>query len=126
MLDETVTTADLLDAWREAVRAAELAERLARLASETASQADVNAGAAEEVAVMAEHVAQSASAAAGRARTAADEARRIAWRDREAVGEADATEARTRAVETDAHEAYRTGSGEASASYQGRGPAESD
>ena len=108
VFDESPTAADLLNAWREAVRAAELAERLALLASETASQADVNATTAEEVAVMAEQVAQTAAAASNRARTAADEARRIAQRDREAAGVAEATHERTRAAQIDADEAYQS------------------
>jgi hypothetical protein len=45
----TVTTADLLEAWREATRAAELAKRLAKLAADTAARADIRADAAEEL-----------------------------------------------------------------------------
>jgi hypothetical protein len=115
VFDETVTTDDLLDAWRHTVRAAELAERLARLASETASQAEVNAVTAEEVAVMAEHVAQSAAAAAERARAAANDARWIAQRDRAGLGEAEAIKAGTRIASAEAHEAYVSDSAETSA-----------
>jgi len=54
VIDEPVTTADLLEAWREATRAADLAERLAKLAAETSERADLSADASEEVAKLAE------------------------------------------------------------------------
>ena len=83
MFDEPVTTSDLLEVWREATRAAELAERLAQLASDKAQQTDLDATGAEEVAALAEQSAAAATAAAQRARATADHARGLA---REAKG----------------------------------------
>jgi hypothetical protein len=69
--DLEVTTADLLTAWREATRAAELAERLARMALEAADQADARAVASEEIAALARQAAESATRAAEVATAAA-------------------------------------------------------
>ena len=69
-----MTTADLLEKWREATRAAELAKRLAESALEAAERADRTALASEEIAQMAERTAQAASQAAATARKAADAA----------------------------------------------------
>jgi hypothetical protein len=74
VIDEPVTTADLLEKWREATRAAELAKRLAEAALETAERADRSAVASEDIANMAERAAQAAADAAATARRAADEA----------------------------------------------------
>jgi hypothetical protein len=63
-VQDEVTTADLLTAWREASRAAELAERLARMALETAERADAQALASEEIAALAREAAESATRAA--------------------------------------------------------------
>ena len=117
MLDEPVTTADLLNAWREATRAADLAERLARLAAETAERAGVSADVAEELALMAEQTAASANAAAARARNVATEARRVAARDQEARGAADVAEKSTRAIEAVAKSAYHGVEAEARARH---------
>jgi hypothetical protein len=78
VFDEPTTTSDLLEVWREATRAAELAERLARLAADRAHQTDLDASGAEEVAALAEQSAAAATAAAERARAAADHARGLA------------------------------------------------
>ena len=78
MVDEPVTTSDLLDVWRDAMRAAELAARLAEVAAEKAQQAELNAAGAEEVAGLAEQLAAAATAAAERARAAADHAHELA------------------------------------------------
>jgi hypothetical protein len=102
-----VTTADLLEAWREASRAAELADRLAELAHTTAERADLNAAAAEEVATLAEQVAVAATAAATRAQAAANEARQIARNSHDgAVSKAERDQTDTRAVEAQARDAY--------------------
>ena len=75
---EVMSTAELLDAWRDASRAAELAERLAELARAAAIKGDRDANTAHEIATLAEEVAASAERAAqaarDAARTAADEA----------------------------------------------------
>jgi hypothetical protein len=74
MLDEPVTTADLLEKWREATRAAELARRLAALAQEASADASASAIASEEIAQMAERAARAAEEAAATARRVADRA----------------------------------------------------
>ena len=73
-----MTTSDLLEVWREAMRAAELAARLAQVAADKAEQADLNAAGAEEVATLAEQLAAAATAAAAGARAAANHARGLA------------------------------------------------
>ena len=74
MQDEVVSTADLLTAWRDATRAAELADRLAQLASDAAETADRSAMASEDIAKMAERAAKAADRAAVSARAAAKRA----------------------------------------------------
>lgn len=114
VLDETVTTAELLTAWREATRAAELAERLSALAAETADRADTNAQASEEIADLAEQAAAAATRAAERARAAAGQAREAARAVREErLVEATASEAQARAVEFDARDRYHDAEAEA-------------
>ena len=102
-----MTTADLLEAWREATRAAELAQRLAQLANETAAQLEKDAVASEDLALMAERTAEAAEAAAKSARAAADElsARARASRDLRAR-DAEQTVADARKLETEAQEQY--------------------
>ena len=73
MGERRVSEADLLDVWRDAASAAELAERLAREAAEAARVADANAEAATEMARLANEVAESASRAAETARLIASE-----------------------------------------------------
>ena len=74
MREERIGDAELLDVWRDAASAAELAERLANEAAEAARVADANADAALDVARLANDVAESASRAAETARVAAGEA----------------------------------------------------
>jgi hypothetical protein len=83
VIDETPTSEELLLAWQDTTRAAELAERLAALALDAADHADERALAAEEIATVAETAARSAEAAAVRAREGADLARVAAGRARE-------------------------------------------
>jgi len=66
-----VTAPELLDAWRDAARAAELAERLASTALHAADRADGDAATAEELALLAEEAATAAERAARAAREAA-------------------------------------------------------
>ena len=107
MQQEPATTAELLAAWREATRAAELAERLSQLAAETADRAEANAFASEEIADMAEEAAAAATRAAERARAAAVRAREVAGTDRnDQLAKAAATETQARAVERDAQAKY--------------------
>lgn len=78
MLDETPTTADLLSAWRDATRAAELARRLAGVAEALVETTEHDAAAAEEVAALAETTAMAAEAAAAKARATADRMQSVA------------------------------------------------
>jgi hypothetical protein len=104
--DIVITTADLLDAWREAVRAAELAERLARLAEAAADDADESAKAADEIAQLAERAAVAATSAAETARNAAHRTAAVAKLRREGVTGAHDTERETREAEGQAKDAY--------------------
>ena len=71
---ESMTTAELLDAWRDASRAADLAERLAELARRAAEKGEQDAASAQEIAALAEEVAASAERASRAARAAARKA----------------------------------------------------
>lgn len=114
MQEEKVATADLLEAWREASRAAELADRLSELAHTSADRADLSATAAEEVATLAEQVAKVAAAAATRARAVAMEARAVARKSQDGpLTGADREQAGTRAVEAEARDAYHDAETEA-------------
>ena len=103
-----MTTTSLLEQWREATRAADLAERLARLALESAELADEEAMASEEIGTLAEAAAESAAKAATIARDAADRAKTLAARKHgRTLHEAD--QAASDAVDTEtqaAHERY--------------------
>lgn len=80
MWDEPVTTSQLRSAWQDAVRAAELAERLAAAAAEAARAADIRATSAIDIAELAEQAAAAAERAALRARAVATEAADLATR----------------------------------------------
>jgi hypothetical protein len=70
--------ADLLAAWREAVRATEVAEQLAAEVAAAAQDADVRAAMTAEIAHLAEKAAASAERAAATARAAAEDAAAVA------------------------------------------------
>lgn len=100
-------TTDLLGAWREATRAAELAERLAKMAADAADQADRNASASAEIAALAESAAQAAERAAHTARTAATDALAFANETRgHRLLDADQSVNDMRSIESDAREAF--------------------
>jgi hypothetical protein len=80
---EDMGTTELLAAWRDAVRAADLAARLAEQATEAALEADLRAEDAEEVARLAEGAAEAAMRTADRARGAARAAAEVARGHRE-------------------------------------------
>lgn len=108
MEEEVVTTADLLTAWRDATRAAELAERLARMAAETAETADRSALASAEIAKLAERAAKAAERAALSARQAAQRAAQFADETRDhRLQDADDVVTQVRAEEVAARDAYR-------------------
>jgi methyl-accepting chemotaxis protein len=77
-MGERKTTAELLEAWREATRAAELAAQLATHASQVASRADDTSAAADEIAKLAGQSAKAAERAASTARNAAKRAAELA------------------------------------------------
>ena len=107
MEDEGINTADLLAQWRDATRAAELADRLAGMAAEAADTADRSAMASEEIAKMAERAAKAADRAARSARDAASRAAALARESRQRrLLEADAVVTSARADETAARDAY--------------------
>lgn len=120
MHEGKVTAADLLEAWREASRAAALADRLSELAHTTADRANLNAASAEEVATLAEQVAKVATAAATRARAAATEARAIARKSNDGpLTGAVAEQTGTHAEEAEAREAYHDAETDAHARHKG-------
>jgi hypothetical protein len=107
MEEDVLTTQDLLEQWREATRAAELAERLAKLAAESAARADEAAVGAEEIARMAERAARAADRAAESARKAAERAAKFARESRaRTLADADQSVTDTRAEEAAARERY--------------------
>jgi hypothetical protein len=98
---------DLLDAWREASRAADLAARLALGAAEAAEQAQEDAEAADDIATMAEATAEAAERAALAARRAARRAALLAERLRTSrLGEAEELAQEARDRESDAGDRY--------------------
>ena len=111
---DVMSTSELLEAWRDATRAAELAERLAAAALRAVDKADQNAATAEEIAVLAEEAAiyatRAAEAARYVARRASEEAARARTQD---LAHADATASETRLVEEDARDRYQDGVAEA-------------
>jgi hypothetical protein len=78
VIEEPMATADLLEAWREAIRAAELADRLAKIALDAVERTARNAAESEEIAEMAERAAEAALHAAQTARAAAHRASAVA------------------------------------------------
>src|SRR4051812_44966492 len=71
---EPMTVADLRNAWRDAIRAAELAERLADTAAAALRQAEQSARVSADIAQLAEDAGEIAFRVAERARGAATEA----------------------------------------------------
>jgi hypothetical protein len=105
--EERLTTADLLTQWREATRAAELAERLAELATRAAERSDANAVAYEQIARMAEKAGIAAERASQSARKAATNAAAHAAEDRQLrLRDADEAVVNARASEIEARTRY--------------------
>ena len=102
-----MTTAESLEQWREASRAAQLAERLAELAKESVERSDSDAVAAQEIAKFAQRAARHAERAAQVARDAAERATAFAAQNRAGrLAESDEDAAVTRADEGAARDAY--------------------
>ncbi len=110
--------ADLLNAWRDAVRAAELAERLASTAVKSAEDAEARALVAAELAALAEQAAAAAARTAAKADAFAAEAAALAQALRnDALPDARHIVESANAAEVDAHSAYN----EAGGSTRGKG-----
>lgn len=107
MEDEPLTAGELLEQWREATRAAELAERLANLARASVERSDRDSAAAHEIARMAETAAKHAERAARIARDAATRAQAFAAENRTGyLAEAEAAADSTRRDESGARDRY--------------------
>ena len=101
-----MSTHELLDAWRDATRAAELAERLATSALRAVDDAESDESAAYTLVALAEEAAAAAERAAEAARKAAARAvARTAQAKRDRTG-ADQTASDTRVTESDAAGRY--------------------
>jgi len=102
-----MTTAELLEQWRDATRAAELAERLAKLAEVSVERSDRDATLAREIAQIAERAAKHAERAAKIAREAANRATAFASENRSGyLADATAAVTSTREEETVARDRY--------------------
>ena len=84
MFDDARSAEELLEAWQDAARAAELADRLVHVAAETLATADQRQLDAESLADLAEQASEAANRAADRARALATIARSLAAESREA------------------------------------------
>jgi hypothetical protein len=82
-MEETLGASELVEAWRDAVRAAELVERLAAVAMRASEQADPGTLASGEIAELAEAAAEAAGSAAHKAHDIAAKARHLATGSRE-------------------------------------------
>ena len=113
-----MSTGELLEQWREATRAAQLAERLADLAKASVERSDKDAASAQEIAKIAEQAAKHADRAARIARQAADRAAAFASENRAVhLAEADDAVGATRAEETAARDRYHGAEQEARARH---------
>lgn len=83
MDDERPTTEELLQAWQDANRAAQLTNRLAVAATDAADQAERQALASEDIADAADATSEASEKAASRARQAATTARHLATERRD-------------------------------------------
>ncbi len=117
-----VSTEELLQAWRDASRAAELAERLAAAAVRSAERADRDTATAMAVAALAESAAESAERAACEARAAANGMLQGAAVLRAEVDEGDVTSTDARSAVDVARARYREGETEARNRYGEDGP----
>lgn len=102
-----MTTSELLEQWREATRAAELAERLAKLAKTSVERSDRDLIGAQEIAKIAERAAKHAERAAKIAREAAERATAFAAENRSGyLADAEAAVVSTREEEAAARGRY--------------------
>jgi hypothetical protein len=112
--EDILTREELLEQWRDAARAAQLAERLAKVAADGVGRADQAAAGAREIAEMAELVARSAEEAANAARTAAERAETLTREARDgALSAANQTAVDTKADESSVRDRYDQSESEA-------------
>ena len=103
-----MTTGELLERWRDATRAAEIAERLAALAEASVARADRDAIAAQEIARLAQRAAKHAERTARIAREAAARATSFAAENRERhLADAETAVTSTRAQEAAARDRFQ-------------------
>ncbi len=113
--EEHLNAHHLLEEWREAARAAELAERLAELAKASVERSDKGAAAAEEIAGLAERAARHAERAARVARDASNHAAAFARDNRSGrLADADWAAVSARDAEIAAGERYHEAERQAS------------
>lgn len=115
---DVMSTGELLDAWRDTSRAAELAERLAEVARSAVEKGERDAASTEEIATLAEEVAASASRAAAAARDAARIAASEASGLRGDLEGADRTAADARIAEGTARDRYHEAESDARHRYE--------
>jgi hypothetical protein len=122
VLEEPTTAAELLEKWREATRAAQLAERLAEIAKASVERSDRDALAAEEIARMAERAAKHAERAAKVAREASERATAFAQENRSGLlSQSDQNARTTRAEEAAARDRYHQAEAQARGRQDGDG-----
>ena len=117
---DVMNTGELLDAWRDASRAAELAERLAQIARTAVDKGERDAATSEEIARLAEDVAASATRAAIAAREVARIAASEATLLREGLEGADRSVSDARTAETGARDRFHEAETDARRRYGDR------
>ncbi|HUP83581.1 MAG TPA: hypothetical protein VM284_05255 [Candidatus Limnocylindria bacterium] len=104
-----MTIPELLQHWRDAIRAAEEAERMATLAADAASRADVQADEAAELATLAAEAAAAAARASERASKVAGQAAAAAAELRDGkLSAAQGSASERRKAEIEAASAYHS------------------
>ena len=120
MFEEQMSTGELLEQWREATRAAQLAERLAELARQSVERSDKDSVAAQEIAKIAARAAKHAERTAKIAREAADRAMAFASDNRTRyLSDAEDALRSTRDEETAARNRYHEAEREAHTRHPG-------
>jgi methyl-accepting chemotaxis protein len=119
---ESMSTAELLQAWRDAIRAAELAERLATVAAQASANAEIQSAEADEIATLAEEAAARAQVAAERARAFATSVGMSAAGLRDQAGASQHTSETMRRIEGEARSAFHDAEAQAREAHEPTGP----